>query len=54
MKAGRITAIEVSLTILTDSAVDQLRNRPFSDTQKAEFLAKNSYQYTKLVQIPSM
>ena len=54
LKAGRITAMEVSLTVLSDFGVDQLRNRPFTDSQKSEFLAKNSFQYTKLVQIPSM
>jgi len=54
LKAGRITAMEVSLTVLSDFGVDQLRNRPFTDSQKSEFLAKNAFQYTKLVQIPSM
>ncbi|MEN9974544.1 MAG: hypothetical protein RLZZ282_550 [Verrucomicrobiota bacterium] len=54
LKEGRITAMEVSLTVLSDFAVDQLRNRPFTDAQKSEFLAKNAYPFTKLVQIPSM
>ena len=54
LKAGRITAMEVSLTVLSDFAVDQLRNRPFTESQKSQFLAKNSYQFSKLVQIPSM
>jgi len=54
LKAGRIAAMAVSLTVLTDYGVDQLRKRPFTESQKSEFLAKNSYQYTKLVQVPSM
>ncbi len=54
IKAGRITAMEVSLSVISDLGVDQLRNRPFTESQKAEFLAKNSFQYAKLVQIPSM
>lgn len=54
LKAGRITAVEISLSVLSDAGIDQLRNRPFTDAQKADFLAKNSYQYTKLVQVPSM
>ena len=54
LKTGRIKAMEVSLSVLSDAAVDQLRTRPFTDTQKSEFLAKNSYQYSKLVQLPSM
>jgi len=54
LKAGRITSIQVSLTVISDFGIDQLRNRPFTDAQKAEFLAKNSFQYAKLVTIPSM
>ncbi len=54
LKGGRITAMEVSATVISDFGVDQLKRRTFSGTQQAEFLAKNSYQYTKLVQIPSM
>lgn len=52
--AGRVTAMEVSVTVISDFGIDQLRVRPFTDSQRAEFLAKNSYEYTKLVQIPSM
>jgi len=54
LKAGRITSLQISLTIISDFGVDQLRSRPFTDSQKAEFLSKNSFQYTKLVPIPSM
>ena len=52
IKAGRVTAVELSLTILTDFAIDQLKSRSFNDTQKADFLAKHSYQYIKVVQVP--
>ena len=52
IKAGRVAAVELSLTILTDFAIDQLKSRSFNDTQKADFLAKHSYQYIKLVQVP--
>ncbi len=54
IKAGRVKAMEVSLTVISDAGIDQLRNRPFKDSQKSEFLMKNSFQYTKLVQLPSM
>jgi type II secretory pathway pseudopilin PulG len=54
LAAGRIASVEISLTVLTDFAIDQLRKRPFSEKDKPEFLAKNSYQYTKRVSIPSM
>jgi prepilin-type N-terminal cleavage/methylation domain-containing protein len=52
--AGRVTAMELSVTVLSDYGIDQLRTRTFGSGQQAEFLAKNSYEYTKLVQIPSM
>lgn len=55
LPSGRITAMEISATVISDFGVDQLKRRAFKDEDaKAEFLAKNSYQYTKLVQIPSM
>ena len=55
--SGRITAVEISATVISDFGVDQTRpgRRTFAnDDAKAKFLAQNSYQYTKLVQIPSM
>ena len=56
--AGRVTAVEISVTVLSDFGIEQLRTRfknktPSSD-ELTEFLAKNSYEYTKLVQLPSM
>jgi prepilin-type N-terminal cleavage/methylation domain-containing protein len=53
LKAGRLKAVEISLTVLSDAGVEQLRRRTFSGNQQAEFLAKNSYQYSKLVQVPA-
>jgi|LakMenE18May11ns_1017448.scaffolds.fasta_scaffold9807078_2 type II secretory pathway pseudopilin PulG len=52
--ARRVKAMDVSITVLSDMGIDQLRRRTFSDTQQTEFLAKHSYQYSKLVQLPSM
>jgi len=55
LQAGRVTAVEIAVTVLSDFGIDQLRRRAFTDaTQKAEFLAKNGYQYAKLVQVPGM
>ena len=56
--AGRVTAVEISVTVLSDFGVEQVRTRyknktPSSD-ELTELLAKNSYEYTKLVQLPSM
>jgi hypothetical protein len=53
--SGRVKAVDFSITVLSDMGIDQLRRRTFSDKDKqAEFLAKHSYQYSKLVQLPSM
>lgn len=55
LKAGRLTAIDIAVTVVSDFGIDQIRNRNFKDAAaQAEFIAKNSYQYTKLVQVPSM
>jgi prepilin-type N-terminal cleavage/methylation domain-containing protein len=52
LKSGRISAVEISTTVLTDYAIDQLRTRKFSSVEKqAKFLKENSYEYTKLTQI---
>jgi hypothetical protein len=45
--SGRVTAVEISATVVSDFGVDQIKRRNFSGNQQAEFLAKNSYQYTK-------
>jgi prepilin-type N-terminal cleavage/methylation domain-containing protein len=55
--SGRVTAAMISLTVLSDIAVDQIQagKRSFTDDKaKAEFLAKNSYNFSKLVQLPGM
>lgn len=54
VKAGRIKAVEISLTVISDNGIDQLRTRNFNPQQQADFLMKNSYHYTKLVQLPGM
>ena len=53
LSAGKITAVEISLTVLSDAGVDLIRRTP-SVAKKADFMAKNSYQYSKLVQLPGM
>lgn len=55
LPSGRVTAVDVSVTVISDFGVDQLKRRVFKDEEaKAKFLAQNSYQYTKQVQLPSM
>ncbi len=54
LKAGRVAAIEISITVLSDAGMDRLRNSSFSGGDLAKFLAKNSYNYSKRVQVPGM
>ncbi len=54
LASGQITSVDISVTVLTDFGIEQLARRKFSGTQEAEFLAKNSYEFTKTVKIPSM
>lgn len=53
LSAGKITSVGISLSVLSDAGIDQLRNSP-ALANNAAWLAKNSYQYSKLVQIPGM
>lgn len=53
IKSSQLTAVEISLTVLTDFGLQQLGKRTFgSETAKTEFIAQNSYEYSKLVQVP--
>lgn len=54
LKAGRVKSVALSLTVLSDAGINQLRTRGFSGTQSSVFMAKNSYQYSKLIEVPSM
>ena len=53
LKAGKITAVGISVSVLSDSGITQLPvklGKPDFD----EWLAKNSHQYSKVVQLPGM
>lgn len=52
IRVGNLSSIEVSVTVLTDFGVDQMRNRSFKDPKdESDFLAKNSYHYSKLIPV---
>lgn len=53
LEGARVTAITIAATAISDFGIDQLRTRTFTVNQQSEFLAANSYQYSKTVQIPS-
>ena len=53
ISAGRIVGAQISLTVITDFGLEQLRARSFAnDTDRAKFFAKNSFEYSKLVNLP--
>lgn len=52
IKSSQLTAVEVSLTVLTDFGLQQLRRRSFTPDAKATFISQNSYEYSKVVQVP--
>ncbi len=52
IKAGRLTSVEISLTVLTDFGIAQMRNRTFNGTDLDDFIAENSYQFSKLIPVP--
>lgn len=50
---GAVVSVDISVTVLSDTGMRQLRNRTFRDNEaKAKFLAENSYPYSKTVIIP--
>lgn len=53
LRSGRVSAVGISLTVLSDPGMDLLRKTP-GLASNAEWLSKNSYQYSKLVQLPGM
>ena len=54
LASGRVTAVEISATVLSDFAVERIKTQTFTAAAKSKFLAQNSYEYTKVVQLPSM
>jgi prepilin-type N-terminal cleavage/methylation domain-containing protein len=54
LQAGRLSAVEISVTVLSDFGIQQMRRRTNLNNAKilADFISKNSYQYSKVVQLP--
>lgn len=52
LEAGKLSGLEISLTVLTDAGLRQMHQRPFRTTaDESDFLRKHSFQYSKLVRI---
>jgi prepilin-type N-terminal cleavage/methylation domain-containing protein len=55
LQASRLSAVEISVTVLSDFGIQQMRRRTNlgnSTARLADFVAKNSFQYSKVVQLP--
>jgi type II secretory pathway pseudopilin PulG len=53
LRGGTLAGVEISMTVLTDAGLEQLRRRKFrSNDERSGFIAKNSYQYSKLIRFP--
>jgi len=48
---GRITAVEISITVLSDNALNAIRS---GSTVPDDFIRSNSYQYSKRIEVPRM
>ena len=53
LKSARLKSVGISLTVISDSGIDLLRNSPGRADDPA-WMAKNSFQYSKLVHLPGM
>lgn len=51
--SAKLKSVGISLTVLSDTGIDQLRKRPLLKDDAA-WLAKNSFQYSKQVHLPGM
>lgn len=55
ISAGRLTGVEISITVISDFGMNQLKRRTFASEQaKAQFLAQHSYEFSKTVDLPGM
>jgi len=53
LKAGRLSAAEISITVLSDFGIQQMRRRSdLTGTKLNDFIAQHSYHYSKVVQLP--
>lgn len=55
IQAGKVTGAEISITVLSDFGINQLKTRTFADAAaKAKFLAQHSFEFSKSVDLPGM
>jgi type II secretory pathway pseudopilin PulG len=55
IRTGKLTGVEISITVLSDFGLNQLKTRTFATPEaKAKFLAEHSYEFSKSVDLPGM
>jgi len=54
LKAGRLTAVEIGMTVLSDSAAIRLATQGLSEQARQKILAQESFQYSRVVPLPGM
>ena len=52
--AGRVTGIEIAVTVVSDYGLDQLKKPSLPANVITKIKAQNSYQYSKRVSVPGM
>ncbi len=53
-RGGRVSAVELAITVLSDEGVAILKKNPFQDDEeKAEFIEKKGFRYTRSVSLPA-
>jgi prepilin-type N-terminal cleavage/methylation domain-containing protein len=53
IKSSQLSAVEVSITVLSDFGIQQMHRRSdLTGTKLNDFIAQHSYQYSKVVQLP--
>jgi hypothetical protein len=54
LKAGRLTGVEIGITVLSDAAVIRLNNSSLDQKVREKILAQESFQYSRTVELPGM
>lgn len=54
IKAGRLTGVEIGITVLSDAAVIRLNTTGLDKKVREKILAQESFQYSRVVELPGM
>ena len=54
LKAGRLTGVEIGITVLSDAAVIRLAVEGLSENVREKILAQESFQYSRVIELPGM